>query len=118
MPDLSPKFPDIVLPHLEAVELPMFRRVRVKQPDYPAVPDTAEAVRAALDAQAGLFALHGGAEVAVAVGSRQMQLDMLRAIEANGIRPVLDRHFPLAELAEAFAYQASNRHFGKIVVEI
>ena len=55
---------------------------------------------------------------AVAVGSRQMQLDMLRAIEANGIRPVLDRHFPLAELAEAFAYQASNRHFGKIVVEI
>ena len=95
MPDLSPKFPDIVLPHLEAVELPMFRRVRVKQPDYPAVPDTAEAVRAALDAQAGLFALPGGAEVAVAVGSRGIaQIDLIARtavdwLKARGLRPFI-----------------------------
>lgn len=52
------------------------------------------------------------------VGSRRDQLDMIRAIEANGIRPVLDRSFALEELANAFRHQASGAHFGKIVVEI
>ena len=52
------------------------------------------------------------------VGSRQHQLDMIRAIEANGLRPVIDRHFPLDALADAFRYQESGQHFGKIVVDI
>jgi len=52
------------------------------------------------------------------VGSRAMQLDMIAGIEANGIRPVIDSHFPLAGLADAFRHQASNAHFGKIVVDI
>lgn len=52
------------------------------------------------------------------VGNRQQQLDMIAAIDVAGIKPVLDRHFPLAELADAFRHQASNTHFGKIVVEI
>lgn len=52
------------------------------------------------------------------VGSRRHQLDMVRAINANGLRPVIDRHFPLLEIAEAFRYQASGRHFGKIVLDI
>ncbi|MET0362676.1 MAG: NAD(P)-dependent alcohol dehydrogenase [Sphingobium sp.] len=52
------------------------------------------------------------------VGSRQDQLDLIAAIEANGIRPVIDRHFPLAQLAGAFAYQDSGAHFGKICVDI
>jgi NADPH:quinone reductase-like Zn-dependent oxidoreductase len=52
------------------------------------------------------------------VGSRSQQLDMIRAIEANGIRPVIDRQFPLEDLADAFRYQESNRHFGKIGIEI
>ena len=52
------------------------------------------------------------------VGSRAMQLDMIAGIEANGIRPVIDSHFPLAGLADAFRHQASNTHFGKIVVDI
>jgi NADPH:quinone reductase-like Zn-dependent oxidoreductase len=34
------------------------------------------------------------------------------------IKPVLDQHFPLARLADAFRHQASGAHFGKIVVEI
>ncbi|WOE74408.1 zinc-dependent alcohol dehydrogenase family protein [Alterisphingorhabdus coralli] len=52
------------------------------------------------------------------VGSRQHQLDMIEAIEANGIKPVLDKHFPLAELADAFRHQESRAHFGKIIVDI
>lgn len=52
------------------------------------------------------------------VGSRAMQLDMIAGIEATGISPVIDSHFPLADLAGAFRHQASNTHFGKIVVDI
>ncbi|MGD9941997.1 MAG: NAD(P)-dependent alcohol dehydrogenase [Burkholderiaceae bacterium] len=52
------------------------------------------------------------------VGSRRHQLDMVRGLEAAGIRPVIDRHFPLSAMAEAFAYQESQRHFGKIVLDV
>lgn len=52
------------------------------------------------------------------VGSRAQQLDMIRAIEANGIRPVISDHFPLERLADAIRHQEANRHFGKIVVDI
>lgn len=52
------------------------------------------------------------------VGSRRQQLDMIAGIEANGIRPVISDHFPLANLADAFRHQAANAHFGKIVVDI
>ncbi|TDQ34265.1 zinc-dependent alcohol dehydrogenase family protein [Thiopseudomonas denitrificans] len=55
---------------------------------------------------------------AVLVGSRQQQQDMIRAIDANGMRPVVDRHFDLDAIVEAFRYQESNRHFGKIVLDI
>jgi len=52
------------------------------------------------------------------VGSRRHQLDLIRAIDVAGYRPVLDKHFPLENLADAFRHQASNTHFGKIVVDI
>ncbi|MEH6790296.1 zinc-dependent alcohol dehydrogenase family protein [Parasphingorhabdus sp.] len=52
------------------------------------------------------------------VGSRAQQLEMIAAIEANGIRPVLDQSFPLADLADAFRHQESGQHFGKIIVDI
>ena len=52
------------------------------------------------------------------VGSRAQQLDMIAAIEANGIKPVISDHFPLEKLADAFAHQAANKHFGKIAVDI
>jgi NADPH:quinone reductase-like Zn-dependent oxidoreductase len=52
------------------------------------------------------------------VGSRAQQLDMIAGIEANGVKPVLDEHFPLENLADAFRHQVSNAHFGKIVVDI
>lgn len=56
--------------------------------------------------------------IGITVGTRREQQDMVRAVEANGIRPVIDRHFPLAELGAAFRHQESGAHFGKIVVDI
>lgn len=52
------------------------------------------------------------------VGNRRQQREMVKAIEVNGIRPVIDKVFPLDELSEAFRYQESGQHFGKICVEI
>lgn len=53
----------------------------------------------------------------VTVGSRQDQDEMIAAIEANGIEPIIDSSFPLEKIAEAFAHQASQKHFGKICLE-
>nr|WP_321360290.1 NAD(P)-dependent alcohol dehydrogenase [uncultured Hyphomonas sp.] len=54
----------------------------------------------------------------ITVGSRRMQEDMVDALEANGIKPVIDSTFPLDKIADAFAHQASQKHFGKIVLTI
>ncbi|MBC7986601.1 MAG: NAD(P)-dependent alcohol dehydrogenase [Sphingomonadaceae bacterium] len=54
----------------------------------------------------------------ISVGSIAEQRAMIAAIEANGIRPVIDSHFPLDRLADAFRHQEAGRHFGKIVVDI
>ncbi|WP_277963644.1 zinc-dependent alcohol dehydrogenase family protein [Pseudomonas sp. RIT-To-2] len=51
------------------------------------------------------------------VGSRRQQQDYVAALEQTGIRPVIDRSFALHELAEAFRFQESGGHFGKVVVE-
>lgn len=53
----------------------------------------------------------------VLVGNRSQQQDMVRAIEANGIKPVVDKVFPLDGLVDAFKYQETNQHFGKICLE-
>ena len=56
--------------------------------------------------------------IGITVGTRAEQLDMIRAIDANGLKPVIDRHFSLAELGAAFRHQESGAHFGKICVDI
>jgi len=53
----------------------------------------------------------------ITVGSRQEQEEMIAAIEANGIVPVIDSTFPLDQIAAAFAHQMSQKHFGKICLE-
>lgn len=53
----------------------------------------------------------------IIVGSRRHQQDMVRGIDATGLRPVLDRSFGIDGLAEAFRHEASGAHFGKICVE-
>jgi NADPH:quinone reductase-like Zn-dependent oxidoreductase len=54
---------------------------------------------------------------AVLVGSRRQQIDMIRAIDANRMKPAIDRSFPLEDMVAAFRRQESNRHFGKICLE-
>ncbi|WP_219214341.1 zinc-dependent alcohol dehydrogenase family protein [Variovorax boronicumulans] len=52
-------------------------------------------------------------------GNYQDQVDLIAFLEEHRIRPVLDkRTFKVEQLAEAFAYQQSGAHFGKIVLEI
>ena len=57
--------------------------------------------------------LHG-----IFVGSRGMFEQLNRAIETNGIKPVIDKVFPFEAAPEAYAYQAAGQHFGKIVVSV
>jgi NADPH:quinone reductase-like Zn-dependent oxidoreductase len=52
----------------------------------------------------------------ITVGSREHFESMTRAIEANGIKPVIDQRFPLAEARAAFESMKAGSHFGKIVV--
>jgi NADPH:quinone reductase-like Zn-dependent oxidoreductase len=51
------------------------------------------------------------------VGSRREQQEFVRALETTGLRPVIDRSYGLAQTADAFRYQESGRHFGKICLE-
>ena len=50
----------------------------------------------------------------ITVGSCANQKDMIKAINTNGIKPVIDSSFGLEDLAEAFRLQESQKHFGKI----
>jgi NADPH:quinone reductase-like Zn-dependent oxidoreductase len=52
------------------------------------------------------------------VGNRTQQQEMVRAIDANHMRPIVDKVFPLENIVEAFQYQESNKHFGKICLEM
>jgi NADPH:quinone reductase-like Zn-dependent oxidoreductase len=52
------------------------------------------------------------------VGSRLHVEQMMRAIEAAKLRPVIDRRFPLEQLADALALMQGASHFGKIVIDI
>ena len=53
----------------------------------------------------------------VLVGSRQHQLNMINAINQYQFKPVVDKVFPFESLIDAFKYQESNQHFGKICIQ-
>ena len=53
----------------------------------------------------------------IAVGSRKMQEAMIDALEVNRIEVPIDKTFAFDELADAFRYQETGQHFGKIVLE-
>lgn len=55
--------------------------------------------------------------IGIAVGSKIMQEKMIEAINISGIKPVIDKSFGLEQLADAFRYQETGQHFGKIVLE-
>ncbi len=52
------------------------------------------------------------------VGSRVMFEQMNEAISINEMHPVVDKVFPFAEAADAFAYQLAGKHFGKVVIAV
>ena len=54
----------------------------------------------------------------ILVGSREMFEEMLRAMEANAMRPVIDRRFPFEQAREAYRYLESGAHFGKVCITL
>lgn len=48
------------------------------------------------------------------VGSLRHQIEMIHAIEAANVKPIIDREFALSDIADAFRHQESGKHFGKI----
>lgn len=54
----------------------------------------------------------------VLVGNREHQQAMIKAIDANGMQPVVDKVFAVEEIVQAFQYQETNQHFGKICLQI
>jgi NADPH:quinone reductase-like Zn-dependent oxidoreductase len=43
---------------------------------------------------------------------------MNRAIEANALKPVIDKVFAFADVPAAYHHMASGAHFGKIVIAV
>jgi len=54
----------------------------------------------------------------VLVGNRVQQQSMIKAIDANGMQPVVDKVFAVEEIVQAFQYQETNKHVGKICLQI
>lgn len=55
--------------------------------------------------------------IGIIVGNRSHQKDMVRALNVNPMRPVIDKTFALDKLADAFRHEEAAGHFGKICVE-
>ena len=53
----------------------------------------------------------------IPVGSRESFEAMNRAIEANTMRPVIDKVFPWTDAVAAIRYMQKGKHFGKIILK-
>ena len=53
----------------------------------------------------------------IGTGSRRALEDLVRAVDRNGIQPVIDTRYPLADLAAAFDH-LDRGAFGKIVIDV
>lgn len=55
----------------------------------------------------------------IMVGSRAMNCEMVTAIGANDLHPVLDqKRFGFDQVVEAYQYMWDQKHFGKVVIDI
>ena len=54
----------------------------------------------------------------ILVGSRQSSENLLRAIENNGIKPLVDKTFAFEDAPNAFHYLESQKHVGKVVITV
>lgn len=52
------------------------------------------------------------------VGDRALFEGLARAIDVNGIKPIIDKVFPMSESVEAYRYLKSAQHMGKVVISI
>ena len=57
--------------------------------------------------------LHG-----IFVGDRGLFEQLVAAIEANGIKPVIDKVFPFDQAKDSFRHQASGDFIGKVVISV
>jgi len=54
----------------------------------------------------------------ILIGSVSQFEDMNRLIEANDIKPIVDKVFRFGEAVEAYEYLESQRHVGKVVIKV
>jgi alcohol dehydrogenase len=52
----------------------------------------------------------------ITVGDRAGLLDLVRAVAATGLKPVIDRVFAFEDAREAFSHLESGQHLGKVVI--
>jgi NADPH:quinone reductase-like Zn-dependent oxidoreductase len=62
--------------------------------------------------------MKGGSLNGIGVGSTAMFEDMNRAIEVNGIKPIVGKVFPFEQAHEAFRQFGAGDFFGKIVITV
>lgn len=62
--------------------------------------------------------LKGASIRGIFVGSKAMALALNAHIDAHGIKPVIDRVFPMAQALNAYRYQSSPDLFGKVVISL
>ncbi len=54
----------------------------------------------------------------ISVGPRESLEDLIKALSASCIKPVIDTVFPIEETQAAFAHLASGKHFGKVCISL
>ena len=62
--------------------------------------------------------LKGASLRGIFVGSRGMATRLNAAVDACGIKPVIDRMFAFEDAVEAYRYQSSPALFGKVVIRV
>ena len=70
------------------------------------------------DINPAILMMKSGAMIGIGVGSRAMFEDMNRAIEANKIKPLVDKVFPFDKAADAYRCQAAGDFVGKVVIQV
>ena len=53
-----------------------------------------------------------------AESTKRFIADLMPALEEGRLRPIVDRTFPLSEIAAAQAYMEADRHIGKVVIRV
>jgi NADPH:quinone reductase-like Zn-dependent oxidoreductase len=54
----------------------------------------------------------------IAAGNRRMLEELVRAVDAEGLVPRIDRIFPFEEAPAAYAYLAGGTHLGKVMIAL